>query len=106
MQCYIADSVASRAAKGWNFGVAIIPEGIVEFVPEFSVLIAEINELLAGAKADAFNALPTWAAKYEFIKNGTIFEEYSWRKQLLLFIVMEACQFLFCSIPLGIRAMF
>ncbi len=67
---YIADSVAARAAKGWNFGVAIIPEGIVEFVPEFSVLIAEINELLAGEKADAFNALPTWAEKYAFIKNG------------------------------------
>ena len=67
---YIADSVAARAAKGWNFGVAIIPEGIVEFVPEFSVLIAEINELLAGAKADAFNALPTWADKYAFIKAG------------------------------------
>ena len=66
----IADSVAARAAKGWNFGVAIIPEGIVEFVPEFSVLIAEINELLAGTKADAFNALPTWADKYAFIKNG------------------------------------
>ena len=67
---YIADSVANRAAKGWNFGVAIIPEGIVEFVPEFSVLIAEINELLAGAKADAFNALPNWQAKYDFIEAG------------------------------------
>ena len=67
---YIADSVAARAAKGWNFGVAIIPEGIVEFVPEFSVLIAEINELLAGAKADAFNALPTWEDKYAFIQAG------------------------------------
>ena len=67
---YIADSVAARAAKGWNFGIAIIPEGIVEFVPEFSVLIAEINELLAGAKADAFNALPTWAEKYAFIEAG------------------------------------
>ena len=67
---YIADSVAARAAKGMNFGVAIIPEGIVEFVPEFSVLIAEINELLAGAKADAFNALPTWADKYAFIQAG------------------------------------
>ena len=67
---YIADSVANRAAKGWNFGVAIIPEGIVEFVPEFSVLIAEINELLAGEKADAFNALATWAEKYAFIENG------------------------------------
>ena len=67
---YIADSVAARAAKGCNFGVAIIPEGIVEFVPEFSVLIAEINELLAGSKADAFNALPTWEDKYAFIENG------------------------------------
>ena len=67
---YIADSVANRAAKGWNFGVAIIPEGIVEFVPEFSVLIAEINELLAGEKADAFNALATWQEKYAFIQAG------------------------------------
>ena len=66
----IADSVAARAAGGMNFGIAIIPEGIVEFVPEFSVLIAEINELLAGSKADAFNALPTWADKYAFIKGG------------------------------------
>ncbi len=67
---YIADSVAKRAETAGNFGVAIIPEGIVEFVPEFSVLIAEINELLAGEKADAFNALPTWAEKYAFIKAG------------------------------------
>ena len=66
----IADSVAARAANGMNFGVAIIPEGIVEFVPEFSVLIAEINELLAGSKADAFNALATWAEKYAFIEKG------------------------------------
>ena len=67
---YIADSVAARAAKGMNFGVAIIPEGVVEFVPEFSVLIHEINELLAGSKADAFNALPTWTDKYAFIEAG------------------------------------
>lgn len=72
----IADSVAARAANGDNFGVAIIPEGIVEFVPEFSVLIAEINELLAGEKADAFNALETWTEKYEFIKNGLTAESF------------------------------
>ena len=67
---YIADSVEKRAANGENFGVAIIPEGVVEFVPEFSVLIHEINELLAGSKADAFNELPTWADKYAFIEAG------------------------------------
>ena len=67
---YIADSVEARAAKGMNFGIAVIPEGVVEFVPEFSVLIQEINELLAGSKADEFNALPTWADKYAFIEKG------------------------------------
>ena len=67
---YIADSVEKRAAKGMNFGVVIIPEGVVEFVPEFSVLISEINELLAGSKAEAFNALPNWAEKYAFIEKG------------------------------------
>ena len=67
---YIADSVEYRANKGMNFGIAIIPEGVVEFVPEFSVLIGEINELLAGSKADEFNALATWAEKYAFIEKG------------------------------------
>jgi diphosphate-dependent phosphofructokinase len=67
---YIADSVAKRAANGNNFGVAIIPEGVVEFVPEFKTLIAEINELLAGSKADEFNALASWSEKYAFIEKG------------------------------------
>ena len=74
---YIADSVAARAAKGMNFGVAIIPEGVVEFVPEFSKLIAEINELLAGEKADAFNKLASWADKYAFIEKGLSKESMS-----------------------------
>lgn len=67
---YIADSVEKRAANGMNFGVAIIPEGVVEFVPEFSALIAEINELLAGSKAETFNALTSWSDKYSFIEKG------------------------------------
>ena len=67
---YIADAVETRGNAGMNFGVAIIPEGIVEFVPEFSKLIAEINELLAGEKTEEFNALPSWDAKYAFIEAG------------------------------------
>ena len=67
---YIADSVCARAERGLNFGVAIIPEGVVEFVPEFKTLISEINELLAGSKADEFNKLDSWTEKYSFIENG------------------------------------
>ena len=67
---YIADAVEKRSANGNNFGVAIIPEGVVEFVPEFKVLIAEINELLAGNKTEEFNALGSWEEKYAFIEKG------------------------------------
>ena len=74
---YIADSVEKRAANGENFGVVIIPEGIVEFVPEFSRLIAEINELLAGKKTEEFNELPNWHAKYDFIKAGLSAESFA-----------------------------
>ena len=74
---YIADSVEKRAAKGMNFGVAIIPEGVVEFVPEFSSLIHEINDLLAGSKADAFNELPSWKEKYAFIEQGLSAESFA-----------------------------
>jgi len=74
---YIADSVETRGNNGENFGVAIIPEGIVEFVPEFSKLIAEINELLAGSKTEEFNALPDWTAKYNFIKAGLTADSFA-----------------------------
>ena len=67
---YIADAVEKRSANGNNFGVAIIPEGVVEFVPEFKALIAEINELLAGNKTEEFTALGSWEEKYAFIEKG------------------------------------
>ena len=67
---YIADAVEKRSANGNNFGVAIIPEGVVEFFPEFKALIAEINELLAGNKTEEFNALGSWEEKYAFIEKG------------------------------------
>ncbi len=44
---YMAGIVAKRAENGDNFGVALIPEGLVEFIPEMKVLIAELNDLLA-----------------------------------------------------------
>ncbi len=43
---YIAGIVASRAADGNNFGTVLIPEGLIEFIPEFKRLIAELNEFL------------------------------------------------------------
>ena len=44
---YMAEVIANRAEHGENFGVALIPEGLVEFVPEMKILIGELNDLLA-----------------------------------------------------------
>jgi pyrophosphate--fructose-6-phosphate 1-phosphotransferase len=62
----IASSVAARASKGENFGVILIPEGLIEFVPEMKILIAGINELLAN-EASRFKALPSVEAQKAFI---------------------------------------
>ena len=48
---YIAGIVAARAADGNNFGTVLIPEGLIEFIPEFKRLIGELNELLGANKA-------------------------------------------------------
>ncbi len=64
---YIADIVAKRAGKGLNFGVCLVPEGLIEFIPSLKVLIAEINDLLAKTEAQ-FNALETSADKISFVE--------------------------------------
>lgn len=62
----IANTVATRAANGEKFGTVLIPEGLIEFVPEMGVLIGELNDALAH-HGDAFNALPDLAAKRSFV---------------------------------------
>ena len=48
----IANTVAYRAAQGNNFGVVLIPEGLIEFIPAIGRLIQELNDLLATHGAD------------------------------------------------------
>ena len=52
---YIAGVVAYRAAQGNNFGVVLIPEGLIEFIPAIGRLIQELNDLLAAHGADYLN---------------------------------------------------
>ncbi len=43
----ICNAVAARAAKGDNFGVVLVPEGLIEFIPAIGRLIQELNDLFA-----------------------------------------------------------
>ncbi len=71
---YIAGVVAYRAAQGNNFGVVLIPEGLIEFIPAIGRLIQELNDLLAAHGADYMNldkdAQRKYAYKYQSLASG------------------------------------
>ncbi|GJP45206.1 hypothetical protein CLOM_g4625 [Closterium sp. NIES-68] len=50
---HIADVICKRADAGKNFGVVLIPEGLIDFIPEINDLISQLNEILAKAAVDA-----------------------------------------------------
>jgi pyrophosphate--fructose-6-phosphate 1-phosphotransferase len=64
----IARVIKTRSDNDEDFGICLIPEGLIEFVPEIKKLIAEINDLLAD-KAAAFNALETDDEKFQFVNS-------------------------------------
>jgi pyrophosphate--fructose-6-phosphate 1-phosphotransferase len=71
----IADIITERAKNGETFGVALIPEGLVEFIPEVKVLISELNDLLSeGETADAFQNLETNTEKRDFVIANLTYE--------------------------------
>lgn len=43
----IVDIIVKRAKLGKNFGVALVPEGLIEFIPEMKELISALNDVLA-----------------------------------------------------------
>ena len=48
----ICCAVAARAEKGNNYGVVLVPEGLIEFIPAIGRLIDELNDLLAAHGAE------------------------------------------------------
>ena len=71
----ISDIVTERAQNGETFGVALIPEGLVEFIPEMKVLISELNDLLVeGETAETFQNLATNTEKRDFVIANLTYE--------------------------------
>ena len=43
---YIVDVVVKRAAEGKNYGILLVPEGLVEFISDIKILIDELSDIL------------------------------------------------------------
>ncbi|MBO4707672.1 MAG: diphosphate--fructose-6-phosphate 1-phosphotransferase [Elusimicrobiaceae bacterium] len=62
----IAKVIVDRSKAGKNFGVVLVPEGLIEFIPEMKALISALNDLLADNEA-ALSKLNTLKEKKAFV---------------------------------------
>ncbi len=44
----VADAVATRAQRGFDYGVCLVPEGLLEFIPEMGALIGMLTDCVHG----------------------------------------------------------
>ncbi len=63
---HIVQTVVKRSEEGENFGVVLVPEGLIEFIPEVKNLIYELNTILAEHES-YFNTLHTFEDQAEWI---------------------------------------
>ena len=67
---YIADIIVRRAENGKNFGIVIVPEGLIEFIPEMKTMISELNDLTHELeKDDKYTSAPQ-ADKFTIIEKA------------------------------------
>ncbi len=62
----LVNTIVVRGNKGLNYGIILIPEGVVEFIPEVKVLINSINSLLAKEET-SYSVLSSWDDQYAFV---------------------------------------
>ncbi len=62
----IAQVIAKRAEAKKNYGVILIPEGLIEFIPEMKELISALNDVLAHNEAK-LAALPNFTDKRDTV---------------------------------------
>lgn len=65
----MADVIAKRAANGKNFGTVIIPEGLIEFIPEMKTMISNLNDIMASLEKEEKYANATDEEKFVIIEN-------------------------------------
>lgn len=66
----IANVVAKRAEMGKNFGIAIVPEGLIEFIPEMKSMIAQLNDVMSVIEKDEkFVNAANLREKFDFVES-------------------------------------
>ncbi len=68
----ICDAIVRRAAAGKNYGVIVIPEGILEFINEIEIFIIKLNTIIAQYNAnhdvDFHTSYPVLEGKLDYLR--------------------------------------
>ena len=79
---YMTNIVVKRSEMGKNFGIAVIPEGLIEFVPELKTMIANLNDIMPTLEKDSKYTSGSDAEKIAIIENTLSSENTSVFKSL------------------------
>ena len=79
---YMTDIIVRRSEAGRNFGIAVIPEGLIEFVPELKSMIANLNDIMPSLEKDSSYSSGSDAEKIAIIENSLSSENSSVFKSL------------------------
>ncbi len=79
---YMTDIIVRRSENGKNFGIAVIPEGLIEFVPELKTMIANLNDIMPTLEKDSKYTDGSDVEKIAIIENTLSSENASVFKSL------------------------
>ena len=66
---YMSDIIVRRAENGKNFGIAVIPEGLIEFIPEMGSMISNLNDIMASLESDSNFVTASSSEKFSIVES-------------------------------------
>ena len=66
---YMTDIIVKRSNNGKNFGIAVIPEGLIEFIPEMGSMISNLNDIMANLESDSTFVNASATEKFSIVES-------------------------------------
>lgn len=66
---YMVDIIVRRSNSGKNFGIAVIPEGLIEFIPEMGSMISNLNDIMASLESDSSFTSASASEKFSIVES-------------------------------------
>jgi pyrophosphate--fructose-6-phosphate 1-phosphotransferase len=66
---YMVDIIVRRSNNGKNFGIAVVPEGLIEFIPEMGSMISNLNDIMTDLEKDSSFVNASSSEKFSIVES-------------------------------------